>query len=339
MTKIRQLYFFDKKYATEMISFLNNDDSFVNNVVFNPFVPLHHLLPLRFKFFPESYVLKEQKEMKGLITVVPTKSPLKQIEIHKLLFEENCYNDAGELIQYVVSKYKAMGTTSVLVKIDDYLTDLIRTFVSKCGFSQISYEKLWNSSIKDNLSLQDLTEKFNHRRFRSFRNSDSPMASSIYDDELLPHIRPLLSKEPNEFKDSILKGLNFYTDYKYVYRDEKTNRIYAFLFLRTSDNINYILDIIHSSWDEINLEEIIYYALAQIKKRTCQAKLFIKTKKYTQQHEQYEKELINMGFECVQNKAVLTNSSAKVIKSESMVKKYTVLGQFYSGLSVTNKVS
>ena len=339
MTKIRQLYFFDKKYATEMISFLNNDDSFVNKVVFNPFVPFHHLLPLRFKFFPESYVLKEQNEMKGLITVVPTKAPLKQIEIHKLLFEENCYGYAGELIQYVVSKYKAMGTSSVLVKIDDYLTDLIKIFISKCGFSQISYEKLWNSPIKDNLLLQDYTEKFNQKRFRNFRNSDSSMAASIYDEELLPHIRPLLNKDANEFNDSIMKGLNFYSDYKYVYFDEKSKRIYAFLFIRTSDNINYILDIVRSSWDEINFDEVISFAFAQIKKRTNNAKLFIKTKKYTQQHEQYEKELINMGFECVQNKVVLTNSSAKVIKSESMVKKYTVLGQFCSGLSVTNKIS
>jgi len=339
MTKIRQLYFFDKKYAKEMISFLNNDDTFVNNVVFNPFVPFHHLLPLRFKFFPESYVLKEQNEMKGLITIVPTKSPLKQMEIQKLLFEENCYNDAEDLIQYVVSKYKAMGTSSIIVRIDDYLTDLIKIFIAKCGFSQISFEKLWNSKQKDCLPAQDYETKFNPKRFRSFRNSDAAMMTNIYEEELLPHIRPLLSKEPNEFKDSALKGLSFYTDYKYVYRDEKSKKVYAFLLIKTMDNINFVLDIIRSSWDDINVDEIISFAYYQIKKRTNKAKLFIKTKKYTQQSEQHEKELTNMNFECTQNKVILTNSSARVIKTDVSEKKYTVLSQFYSGLSVTNKIS
>ena len=71
MRKIRKLYYFDKKNMQEMISFLNNRDTYINNIMFNPFIPLHHLLPLRFKFLPETYVLKDKKEIKGLITVAP----------------------------------------------------------------------------------------------------------------------------------------------------------------------------------------------------------------------------------------------------------------------------
>jgi hypothetical protein len=110
--------------------------------MFNPLVMLHHLLPLRFKFLPESYVLKEGKDVKALITVAPTKSWQKKIEIQKLFFEENSLDVAADLVQYVVSKYKAMGATSVIVKVDDFLTELLQMFVSKCGFSQISQEKL-----------------------------------------------------------------------------------------------------------------------------------------------------------------------------------------------------
>ena len=149
MTKIRKLYYFDKKNIREMMSFLNNGYNYVNRIMFNPLAPLHNLLPLRFKFLPESYVLKENREMKGLITVEPTRCPLKQVEIQKLLFEENCYEYAGELIQYAVSKYKAMGTASVIVRIDDYLPELLKLFVSKCGFSQISYEKLWRIELNN----------------------------------------------------------------------------------------------------------------------------------------------------------------------------------------------
>ena len=58
-------------------------------------------------------------------------------------FEENCYEDAAELVQYAVSRYKAMGTASFVVRVDDYLPELVKMFISKCGFSQISYKKLW----------------------------------------------------------------------------------------------------------------------------------------------------------------------------------------------------
>lgn len=337
MTKIRPLYYFDKKYAREMISFLNDDVLFINNIVFNPLAPLYHLLPLSLKSFPESYVLKENKEMKGLITVAPAKTPTKQMEIQQLLFEDNCYGDAEEMIQYVVSKYKAMGTASIIVRIDDYLSDLIRTFVSKCGFSQISYEKLWQLKENNNLSLIDFETKFNPKLFRSYRNSDAQLAATLYDDELLPNIRPLLGKDTKEFKDEFFKGLSYITEYKYVYCDYKTKRVYAFLFIRSTDNKNFVLDIINSAWDDINIEEIVSFAYYQIKKRTKDAKLFVKTKKYVQQNEKIEKELIDNNYECIQNKVVLTNSSMRVIKNEVQEKKYTVLGQFYSGLSITNK--
>ena len=320
-----------------MISFLNNDDVFFTDISFSPMVVLNHLLPQRYKFMPESYVLKDKKNIRALITVAPSKNPLKQLEIHKLLFQENNYHEAEELIQYVVSKYKANGVVSFIVKIDDYLSDLIRLFIAKCGFSQISYEKLWMNKEYNSYTFEELSEKYNSKMFRGYRGSDVSVVSNMYNEQLLPHIRPLLGKDVKDFKDSFYAGLRYYTEYKYVYRDKNTKNIHAFLFIRSVDNTNFVLDIIQSSWDDINLDELLAFAYAQVKKRTQKAKLYIKSKKYIQQYEKYEKELIDKNFECVQNKAILTNSSAKIIKNESESVKYTVLSQFYSGLSITNK--
>ena len=66
MTKIRKLYYFDKKNAQEMISFLNNsvNDTYINKIMFNPFLLFHHFLPLNLKFLPESFVLKDGKNLK-----------------------------------------------------------------------------------------------------------------------------------------------------------------------------------------------------------------------------------------------------------------------------------
>lgn len=322
MRKIRKLYYFDKKRMQEMISFLNNRDKYINHIMFNPLIPLHHLLPLRFKFLPETYVLKDKKEIKGLITVAPSRCPLRKMEIQRLFFEENCYDDAGELIQYVVSKYKAMGASSFVVKIDDFLPELVRLFVAKCNFTQISYEKLWK--------VNNIESEFDKKDFREFRNSDSPTVANLYNESLLPHFRPLLSRDAKEFKEILFKGLSYFSEYKYVIEDKKSKNISCYISIQSADNENFILDIIQSSWVELDIFSIISFAQAQLKKRKKDFNLYIKTKKYTQLGEKDEKLFLEHKFECTQNQIVLTNSSARVIKEPVHSGKFTVLSQFYS---------
>lgn len=323
MTKIRKLYFFDKKKTEEMISFLNNDanDAYINKIMFNPFMPLHHLLPLSLKFLPESFVLKDGKDIKGLITVAPTKSKHKKVEIQKLFFEENSLYDAAELVQFAVAKYKAMGASSIVVKVDDYLPELLTLFVSKCGFSQISYEKLWRVHKYDK-------ESFDKREFRAFRNSDAKAVTNLYNDSLLPHFRALLGRDLSEFKENVFQGLSYYSEYKYIIEDKKTKGILGCLTIQTSDNENYILDIIQTSWVNLDVNSIISYAAYQIQKRKKRFGLFVKTKRYTTIGENHESQFIQNEFACVQNQIVLTNSSARILKETSKTGKYTVLSDF-----------
>ena len=289
--------------------------------MFNPFLPLHHLLPHKFKFLPESFVLKEGKSLKGLITIAPTKCRYKKMEIQKLFFEENSLTDAAELVQFAVSKYKAMGASSILVKVDDYLPDLLTLFVSKCGFSQISYEKLWRIN-------KFIDTPFDKREFRSFRNSDAKAVTNLYNDSLLPHFRPLLGKEVREFKENLFKGLSYYSEYKYIIEDKKTKAVIGCISIQTSDNENYVIDIIQTSWVNLDINAIINYASYQIKKRKKRFGLFVKTKRYTSLGENYEKQFVQNGFECVQNQIVLTNSSARVLRETPKNIKYTVLADF-----------
>lgn len=289
--------------------------------MFNPLLPLHHLLPLKFKFLPESFILKDGKEIKGLITVGTTKSKNKKVEIQKLFFEENALYNASELVQFAVSKYKAMGAISVMVKVDDYLSDLLTMFISKCGFSQISYEKLWR--------INKFPEKsFDKKEYRSFKNSDAKSVTGLYNDSLLHHFRPLLGKEVREFKEPLLKGLSCCCEYKYVIEDKNTKTIIGCIIIKTSDNENFIVDIIQTSWVNLNIDEIISYATYQIKKRKNRFGLFVKTKRYTTQGEIYENKFFEDGYECVQSQIVLTNSSAKVLKTQEKPGKFIVINDF-----------
>ena len=324
MTKIRKLYYFDKKNAQEMISFLNNsvNDTYINKIMFNPFLVFHHFLPLSLKFLPESFVLKDGKSLKGLITVAPNKSKYKKMEIQKLFFEENSFADAVELVQFVVSKYKAKGAFSIQVKVDDYLPELLTMFVAKCGFSQISYEKLWRIN-------KFIDAPFNKNEFRAFRNSDAKAVTNLYNDSLLPHFRPLLGREVVEFKEPLFKGLSYFSEYKYIIEDEKSKAVIGCVDIQTLDNENYVLDIIQTSWVNLDLNAIINFASEKIRQRKKRFGLFIKTKRYTSIGESYETQLIQNGYECVQNQIVLTNSSARVLKENSQSGRYTVLADFF----------
>lgn len=324
MSRIRKLYYFDKKKTLEMISFLNNDagNSYINGIMFNPLILLHHLLPLQFKYLPESYVLKDKKDIKGLITVAPNKGKQRKVEIKKLFFEENSFEEAAELVQYAVSKYKAMGAASILVKVDDYLPELISMFVTKCGFSQISYERLWRVTKFPECD-------YDKREYRHFRNSDAQAVSAIYNDSLLPHFRPLLSVESNEFKENLFRGLACTEEYKYTIIDKRTRNITGCVIIQTSDNENYIIDVVQNSWANLNVNEVLSFAISKIKRRNKKFGLFVKTKKYTNTGENNDKIYMDNGYECIQTQNVLTNSSARVLKVEERTGKFTAIGDFY----------
>jgi len=323
MSKIRKLLYFDKKKTLEMISFLNNDagSAYINGIMFNPLILLHHLLPLRFKYLPESYVLKDKKDIKGLITVAPNNSKQRKVEIKKLFFEENSYDEASELVQYAVSKYKALGATSIMVKVDDYLPELLSMFINKCGFSQISFERLWRVTNFPECG-------YDKKNFRYFRNSDSQTIANIYNDSLLPHFRPLLSVEAREFKENILKGLSYINEYKYTIIDKKSRNITGCIIIQTTDNQNYILDIIQNNWSNTNINEILHFAADKIRRRHRKFGLFVKTKKYTDCGDNYEKIFSENKYERIQNQNVLTNSSAKVLRVEEKTGKFTAIGDF-----------
>ena len=156
-----------------------------------------------------------------------------------------------------------MGATSIIVKVDDYLPELLTLFVSKCGFSQISYEKLWRVTKMPEA-------KYDKSEYRLFRNSDSKVVANLYNDSLLPHFRPLLASDSKEFKECIFKGLSYFSEYKYVIEDKATKTIVGCINIQTTDNENYIVDVVQSSWVDLDINSVLNYAYSRIKKRkTC----------------------------------------------------------------------
>ena len=321
MSTIRKFRFFDKKKVLILHPFINNENECnIDLPLFNPFLPLHHMLPLKYKFMPEAFVYSENNNVKAFISVIF--SPNNRLEINRLFFNENDLTCATELIKYVVARYKKFGASSVTIRVDNYLSSLLATLVSDCGFSQISGEKLWKA-------VKPCNFEFNKDNFRNFRDTDAKCVADIYNKSLLPHIKPFLITDKTYFCETLFKGLSDKSEYKYIIKDFNSNKISGYLSIQTYDYKNYVLDIIPDDWFNIDISTVLGFAYEKISKRNKDFVLYLKTKQYTSFGEKLDDFFTKNSYECVQEKVLLTNSSAQILKANESSKSFKIIGDFF----------
>lgn len=323
MVRIRKTNYFDKFKLKKMISFLSSDAiNHYTKVFMNfPFNTMHDLLPLKFKFLPESYVIEENKDIIGMVTVTPTAGNPLKLNINRLFLEHDYFNAGKQLIDYVISKYGAKGAHTFITTIDDSYEELLNLFTNGCGFRQCSSEQLWK--MNDEIRFTKTDNSF----FRPFKNSDAQAVTMLFNDSIITHFKYSVSRTKNEYLEPFFKGLNDDYKFKYVLEDEKLKTIKAYFSLATTDNLNYILDITTSPWYDCSWDDILSFTINQITKRKRDFYLFIKVKKYTVTSENFEKYLTEKGFKCIQNQLVLVKDFYKLIKEPEQTHKIVLFNE------------
>ena len=91
-------------------------------------------------FYINVYVLTENDEILGHITVLPKMGNPYKIIITRLIFQNNLYDVGKQLVEFVIAKYGAMGAVSFSAKIDNSHEELVQLFLNQCGFRHCSYE-------------------------------------------------------------------------------------------------------------------------------------------------------------------------------------------------------
>lgn len=321
MTIIRKLRHCDRQNVKKMISFLGNDEAemFVNKLISTSCSIFHYLLPLKLKFLSESYVVvDDNKDLHGMISVIPIRGNAYKINIVKLLFKKDYYNIGKQLIEFIVAKYGALGAQSFIVGIDESYEELQKLFIDGCGFRKCASEELWRINEKD------LKEIPRIESFRRFKNSDAKAVATLFNNSLITHFKPSLQKNKKEYKDYFFVGLFEDTEFKYVIEDSISHKIIAYFSIKTYDNINYIIDIITSNGFSFDYDMILGYVKAQIMKRKKSFTIFVKLKKYSQDYEKLEEYLTNNSCKCVKNKVILFKNFYKLIK-ENIINNEVIL--------------
>lgn len=312
MTVIRRLTCFDAPKIKKMISYLGDGERFSKAISTEAFSLLHGLLPLKYKFLPESYILLEKNEILGLITLVPTNGNPYKVSITRLIFQQNMYDVGKQLVEFAIAKYGAKGAVSFKVTVDQSHSELMDLFINGCNFRQCSFENLWKL---DNFSPKN-KEKAN---FRPCQNSDAKAVSRLYNSELKSLYRPSLERLKTEYNEPFFAGLtNFYKN-RYVLEDAEKGRIIAYLSITTSDNFNFVIDISYNEAYNIPFDEIINFALSEISYRKSNFCAFVKHRQYTKNADNFEKYLHERNLNCIQTQCVLIKDYYKQIKQPENV--------------------
>lgn len=306
--QIRRLTCFDYPKLKRMVSYLCSDDNdkTTKSIINAPVSLLNAMLPLQFKFQPESFILVEKNEIQGLITTAQTPGNPYKINITRLIFKENLYEVGQQLVNFIVQKFGGKGATSFTVTIDECHDELFNLFIKGCGFRQCASEILWK--------IEKPTPEKTDYHWRYAQNSDAKEIAELYNSELINIYKPSLIRHEKEFQEVFFSGL--YEGYKIRYLIEEDKKLLGYFSISTNDNLNYILDLTTASGYDIEYEKIINIMLCEIAKKRRAFYPIIKQKSYTKKSEEFEKYLQSKNYTPIQTQQILVKDFYKPIPEQ-----------------------
>lgn len=285
MTKIIPIRYFDIKKVIKMIEYVTPGlaPGMVDDRIFipSPFNLFHSMLPLTWKFFPETYVAVENNEPLGLISLVPDGHTKTRWKINRLVLGIDAYDIGKQLIDYVVNKYGGAGVEIFISVIDENYAEAIALFKNACFFRESSKINIWeyegfyfdNKSVKpDNL--------------RPVERGDERKAYELDSEAILPKYRTSLVKAPEDFsfglRNKVKNSIKGCKVYKYVLDNPSINSLEAMLSIFTADNINFWVDITLSLAYKDYYEDLVGFAVNKVKSLNNEARIYIGVKDYHQ---------------------------------------------------------
>ncbi len=320
MSTIRRLNCFDRPKIRKMISYLGGEDEFSKALMREAFVMLSAVLPLKYRFLPESYILLDDGEIQGLITIVPTYGNPYKINITRLIFKQNYYEVGKQLIEFVLARFGAKGAISFNVMVDESHDELVELFRSGCGFRQCSCECLWKLE-------NTKSHNINSHLFRYCQKSDAKAVARLFNGELVSLYRPSLDRTKEEYQEPFFAGFSSSYKNRYVMEEPAKGRIIGYLSITTEDNLNFIIDLSTNDGYEISYDDILDFALGEISRRKTVFYAFVKQKKYTKTSENLENYLRAHNADLIQTQLVLVKDFYRPIKQSENILQVFLFGE------------
>jgi len=287
----------------------------IKNIVFtnckmNPFREFlcffNYLLPLRLKFANESFVALVNKKTQGLITLDKDSKSRTRFKITKLFLEENSTAIANQLVNYVISRYRAMGGHSFYIVADEKRADLLNIFENELNFRNCGCEYLYKiDSIKASCSLF----------LKPFKKENVNDVCKFYNENINSFNRFLFARQNYQFFNNCTK---------YVFCNDD-NKILGYFEVATKNNqdfyINFTIDFAYN----IYLMDAIKFINSKLKQRVKKFNLYIKIKDYFMNSKELIAILNENNMEFVSKSRILAKDYYKEIKQENILKSAKII--------------
>lgn len=274
---------------------------------------LQPLLPLRVRKSAESFIaINENNEVKAFITIEAAQGNKHKWYVKRLFLDTNSFNEGKQLIDFVVTKYAALGADTFCVLIDENDETSAGLFSKMCGFRLCSREVMWKMSDFNTTDTSYKKDNFLH-----FKNSERNTVAIFYNEGILPHFRFSLEKEPNEFFSVTNFGFLKNIFYKLILKSDKD--IVAYTEIQITDDNNAIIDLIVTKPNESEYIKILKAIINFIKNRSKNTNIFVLNRNYMICAKIYEDILLQNGFERIQTKMLLVKDFCKPVKEDELV--------------------
>jgi len=236
--------------------------AFTNKLNFlkNIFCFLNHLLPLRLKFAPESFIILINKIEKGIITLEKDSKSCTRFKITKLILEQ--FSIANQLTNYVISRYRAMGAQSFYAVVDELQNDLIHIFKNELNFRICGYEYLYRiNSMNYNSSLI----------LKTLKKENIKEVTKFYNENINSFNRFLFKRENYQFQKKCIQ---------YIFYNDNNSKILGYFEIATKNNLDYYINFTIDCAYNIYLLDALKFIYSKIKQKNKKFNLFIKIKDY-----------------------------------------------------------
>ncbi len=278
-------------------------------IKFNPikcfFCFINHLLPIRLKFANESFVALVDNKIQALITLEKDSKSNSRFKITKLILENPSI--AKELVNYVITRYRAQGASSFYVVVDELHSELLNIFKNELNFRMCSLEHLYKiNPINSSYSLI----------LRPFKKESVNGIKEFYNQNINSYNRFTFSRENYQF-------FNGYS--KYVFYNDEENQILGYFEVSTKDNHNYYINFSIDSVYNIYLVDAIKYIYSKVKQKNKNALLFIKVKDYFMNSKEIMAILKENNAEFVSKSEILAKDYFQQIKEGDLFKSSKII--------------
>ena len=329
MAKIRQFNIFQYSKVSKMLYTIAPDEKISLWATLSglPSDLVQNFLSLRFKKSPESYIaVGPEGEVKAFITLEKTAGNIRKWFIKRLFLTKNSFDEGSQLIDFVITKYGALGADTFVVLTDENDDTSTGIFSKMCGF------RLCSRQVICKLNNFDKSDGYEQQNFIKYKNSYAKAAAELYNESLETHFRFSLEKEPAEFSADT-KSI------KYVLKSDN-GQIFTFCRARKMGENDYLTDFSISKGYEDRLGQIIsgFYSLITTKFKA--RNIYLLNRYYTCNAKEIEKVTVN-NSEKIQTKMLLVKDFYKPVRdSENIVnpavifKEITGKPAFYSSKSL-----